>query len=78
MSWAQALAEQTEDKELQAHFKALAAALAEKEKKIVDEMKAAQGTPADIGGYYFPDPKKIAAVMRPSATFNATLAEANR
>ena len=71
--WAQALAEQTEDKELQAHFAPLAKALAENERKIVDEMKAAQGTPADIGGYYYPAPDKAAAVMRPSATFNAAL-----
>ncbi|MDB5778805.1 MAG: isocitrate dehydrogenase, NADP-dependent [Polaromonas sp.] len=71
--WAQALAAQTEDKELQAHFAPLAKSLAENEKKIVEELKAVQGQPADIGGYYKPDAAKTAAVMRPSATFNAAL-----
>ncbi|MDM0069572.1 NADP-dependent isocitrate dehydrogenase [Variovorax sp. J31P207] len=74
--WAQALAAQTEDKELQAHFAPLAKTLAANEQKIVDELKAVQGQPADIGGYYMPDPKKTAAVMRPSATLNAALASA--
>ena len=71
--WAQALAEQSEDKALQAHFVPLAKALAENERKIVDELKAAQGRPADIGGYYYPAPEKAEAVMRPSATLNAAL-----
>src|SRR6185436_13868795 len=71
--WAQALAEQTEDKEMQARFAPLAKALAENEKKIVDELKAAQGSPADIGGYYLADPKKAEAIMRPSPTLNAAL-----
>ena len=71
--WAQALAEQTEDKELQARFAALAKNLAENETKIVAELKAVQGQPVDIGGYYMPDLAKTEAVMRPSATFNAAL-----
>jgi isocitrate dehydrogenase len=71
--WAQALAKQTEDRELQAYFAPLAKALAASEEKIVAELAAVQGKPADIGGYYFPDPKKTEAVMRPSATFNAAL-----
>lgn len=72
--WAQALAEQTEDKELAAHFAPLAKALGEQEQAIVAELNAAQGKPADIGGYYYPDPEKTAAVMRPSKTLNDTLA----
>ncbi|CAM5289529.1 NADP-dependent isocitrate dehydrogenase [Mycolicibacterium aubagnense] len=76
MYWAQALAEQTEDKALADHFAPLAKTLAENEEKIVAELAAAQGSPADIGGYYAPDPEKTAAVMRPSATFNAALASA--
>ncbi len=72
--WAQALAAQTEDAELAKRFKPLAEALARDEKKIVDELNAVQGKPADIGGYYFPDRSKVSAVMRPSATFNAALA----
>ncbi|MBC7682748.1 MAG: NADP-dependent isocitrate dehydrogenase [Ferruginibacter sp.] len=71
--WAQALASQTEDKELQAHFAPLAKALAAGEAQIVAELKAVQGQPADIGGYYLPDQAKIEAVMRPSATLNAAL-----
>jgi isocitrate dehydrogenase len=71
--WAEALAAQTEDKELQAYFAPLAKSLAENEKKITDELKAVQGKPADIGGYYVVDPEKCTAVMRPSATFNAAL-----
>lgn len=74
--WAQALAEQTEDKELAAHFAPLAKALGEQEQAIVSELNAAQGKPADIGGYYYPDPEKTAAVMRPSKTLNETLAAA--
>jgi len=71
--WAQALAAQTEDKELQAHFAPLAESLAKNEQKIVEELKTVQGQPVDIGGYYRPDPAKTAAVMRPSATFNSAL-----
>ncbi|MBP8295408.1 MAG: NADP-dependent isocitrate dehydrogenase, partial [Burkholderiales bacterium] len=73
MYWAQALAEQSEDKELQARFAPLAQSLAENEQKILGEFKAVQGKPADIGGYYLPDPVKTEAVMRPSPTFNAIL-----
>ncbi|SCK60537.1 isocitrate dehydrogenase [Variovorax sp. HW608] len=75
--WAEELAAQTEDKELQAHFAPLAAALAKDEQKIVGELAAVQGKPADIGGYYLPDAKKLEAVMRPSATLNADLAAVN-
>ena len=71
--WAQALADQTEDRELQAHFAPLAKTLSENEQKIAGELKAVQGKPADIGGYYIADPEKTKAVMRPSATFNAVL-----
>jgi isocitrate dehydrogenase len=71
--WAQALAAQNEDPELKAYFSPLARTLAENEKKIVDELNAVQGKPADIGGYYAANPAKAAAVMRPSATFNAAI-----
>jgi len=72
--WAQALAGQTTDAELAAKFAPIAATLADNEQTIVDEYLAVQGQPADIGGYYSPDPALAGAVMRPSATFNATLA----
>jgi len=72
--WAEALAAQTKDKELQARFKPLAETLAKNEAKINGELIAAQGKPVDIGGYYEPDPAKTSAAMRPSATLNAALA----
>jgi len=72
--WAQALAEQTEDKDLQARFTKLAKQLADNERKIVEELIAAQGKAVDTGGYYRPDEKKVNAAMRPSPTFNAALA----
>lgn len=74
--WAKLLAEQTEDAELKAKFAPLAKALTASEQIIVDELNAEQGRPVDIGGYYFADPEKTKAVMRPSATFNAALAAA--
>ena len=73
MYWAQELAAQTEDKELQAKFASLAKALADNEQKITAELAAVQGKPADIGGYYMPDMQRMTSVMRPSATFNAAL-----
>ena len=76
MYWAQALAEQTEDTDLQQHFAALAKTLTANEDKIVAELKAVQGKPADIGGYFMPIVEKVDAVMRPSATFNAALSAA--
>jgi len=74
MYWAQALAVQTEDAALAARFAPLAQALTTQEATIVAELAAVQGKPADIGGYYWPDPAKLTAVMRPSATLNAALA----
>lgn len=76
MYWAQELAAQNDDQELRKHFAALADALAEAEDAIVTELNEAQGNPADIGGYYAPDPAMTTAVMRPSKTFNAALAAA--
>ncbi|WP_338675516.1 NADP-dependent isocitrate dehydrogenase [Streptomyces sp. SCSIO 30461] len=74
MYWAQELAKQTDDAELAKAFAPLAQTLSEQESAIVGELVAVQGSPADIGGYYQPDPAKAAAVMRPSATFNEALA----
>lgn len=72
--WAQELAKQTADTQLAEAFADLAQTLSEQEKTIVDELIAAQGSSADIGGYYQPDPAKASAVMRPSKTFNQALA----
>jgi isocitrate dehydrogenase len=72
--WAQALAAQTKDAELQARFKPLAETLSKNEAKINGELIGAQGKPVDMGGYYLPDSAKTSAAMRPSATLNAALA----
>ena len=73
MYWAQELAEQTEDPELAEHFASLAKSLAENEDKILAEFSEVQGSPADIGGYYYPQDEKLMTVMRPSTTFNEAL-----
>ncbi|MFE7427901.1 NADP-dependent isocitrate dehydrogenase, partial [Streptomyces sp. NPDC057545] len=72
--WAQELARQTDDAHLAQAFSGLAKTLAEQERTIVDELIAVQGSPAEIGGYYQPDPAKASAVMRPSATFTQAIA----
>lgn len=71
MYWAEALAEQSDDAPLKEHFSKVAQELAANEAKILDELKAVQGNPADIGGYYRPNGAKTTTVMRPSATLNA-------
>nr|WP_237522468.1 NADP-dependent isocitrate dehydrogenase [Streptomyces sp. SID1328] len=71
--WAQELARQTDDADLAKAFAPFAEALAADEQKIVEELLAVQGSPADIGGYYQPEKAKADAVMRPSATWNAAL-----
>jgi isocitrate dehydrogenase len=73
MYWAQALAEQTEDKELAAKFTEVARQLQENEAKISAELIGAQGKPVDLGGYYHPDDTKVSRAMRPSPTFNAII-----
>jgi isocitrate dehydrogenase len=69
--WAQALAEQTKDKNLQARFSKIAKQLADNEAKIVAELLGAQGKPVDMGGYYHPNDEKTTKAMRPSSTLNA-------
>ncbi len=71
--WAQALATQTDDPELQQRFAVLAKELADNEAKIVEELNSVQGQPMDIGGYYFPDPDLASQAMRPSPTLNELL-----
>jgi isocitrate dehydrogenase len=68
--WAEALADQSDDADLAATFAPIAEALAAGEAQILADMAAAQGAPADIGGYYHSDAAKTAAVMRPSETLN--------
>ncbi len=73
MYWAQALAAQDDDKDLQAVFTRVALQLTENEETIVGELNGAQGGPTELGGYYHPDRALTAAVMRPSATLNAVI-----
>jgi isocitrate dehydrogenase len=69
--WAQALAQQTQDKGLAARFTKIAKDMADNEAKITGELLAAQGKPVDVGGYYHPDDAKASKAMRPSPTLNA-------
>ncbi|MGL4836547.1 MAG: NADP-dependent isocitrate dehydrogenase, partial [Shewanella sp.] len=71
--WAKALAGQTKDEQLQAHFIPLAEALAANESVIVAELNHAQGTAVDLGGYYRLDATKAEQAMRPSQTLNRLL-----
>ncbi len=75
--WAEALANQSEDEELQAMFMPVAQALADNETKILDELNQVQGSPVNINGYYWPDEKLVYQAMRPSATFNAIIENMN-
>ncbi|MGB8931588.1 MAG: NADP-dependent isocitrate dehydrogenase [Anaeromyxobacteraceae bacterium] len=71
--WAEALAAQSSDKDLQAKFAKIAKQLGENAAKIDAELIAAQGKPQDLGGYYQPDDEKTTKAMRPSATLNAII-----
>mgnify|MGYP003885681787 CR=1 FL=1 len=71
--WAEALAAQTDDAELAAHFGPIAEALAGGEAAIVAELAEAQGKAVDLGGYYHTDPEKVSAVMRSSKTLNSII-----
>jgi isocitrate dehydrogenase len=71
--WAEALAAQSKDKDLQAKFAKVAKELGENAAKIDAELIAAQGKPQDLGGYYQPDDAKTTKAMRPSATLNAII-----
>jgi isocitrate dehydrogenase len=71
--WAQALAAQGDDPDLASELAGLAERLAADEETIVGELAAVQGEAVDLGGYYRPDPDKVVAVMRPSATFNEAI-----
>ena len=73
MYWAQALAEQHADEDIQARFIPVAQQLADNEAAIVAELNAVQGAPADLGGYYRPDRELTTRIMRPSATLNAVI-----
>jgi isocitrate dehydrogenase len=71
--WADELAAQNDDQELKDRFTPVAKNLSDNLDTILSELNAAKGKPVDIGGYYHPDPEKVKAGMRPSATFNKIL-----
>jgi len=71
--WAQALAAQTKDRELQVRFIPVARQLADNEAKIAGELLAAQGSAVDLGGYYQPADALAERAMRPSPTLNAII-----
>ena len=73
--WAQALAEQEADPELQSRFSSIAGELSVNENKILEELDAAQGDPVDIGGYFMPDDQKTSEAMRPSQTLNKIISD---
>ena len=70
--WAEALAAQSDDADLAAHFAPMAQALADGEAAIVAELTSGTGA-ADTGGYFMNDDTKAASVMRPSATLNGII-----
>ena len=71
--WAQALAEQSQDTELQAGFVSLAKELSENEQSILKELNSVQGEPVQLNGYFHPDTNLVKQFMRPSSTFNSAL-----
>ena len=75
MYWAQALAAQSADAELQATFAPIASGLTDNEQAIVFELNDAQGPAMDINGYYFANTELASKAMRPSATLNGILAQ---
>jgi isocitrate dehydrogenase len=73
MYWAQSLANQSQDSELQSRFSAIAQSLATSESAIINELNSAQGVKMDIGGYYNPNEELAAKAMRPSSTLNSII-----
>jgi len=73
--WAQALTEQDKDLEMKVRFSEMYKVLKSNEEKITNDMISVQGKPVEVGGYYLPDDKKAAEVMRPSSTFNKIIDE---
>ena len=73
MYWAQELAKQTDDPQLAAKFAPVAEALTANEDAIVTELNQVQGSPVEMGGYYYPSEDLVVAAMRPSTTFNSVI-----
>ena len=70
MYWAEALSKQNDDAELKAYFSNLAKKFSENAEKVIEELNSAKGDSIDLGGYFKPNPNKVAIAMRPSKTFN--------
>jgi len=75
--WAEALATQSEDAALSAHFKGIAEALSSNEGKIIEQLNQSQGKAIDLGGYYHPNSSTLESAMRPSETFNQLIDSLN-
>ena len=73
MYWADELAKQNDDADLQKEFKVLSASLNDNETKISEELLAVQGKVIDMGGYYLPNETSLEQVMRPSSTLNSII-----
>ena len=71
--WAEELAKQYDDEDLQSTFEIIAKKLKDKENDIVSELSTSDIGLTDISGYYFPDSDKINKYMRPSSSFNAII-----
>jgi len=71
--WAEALASQDIDEDLQLQFKSIYRRLNESEAEILQEFIDAQGKPVDIKGYYKPDEKLVTKHMRPSSVLNSII-----
>ncbi len=71
--WAEELAKQYDDEDLQSTFEIIAKKLKDKKNDIVSELSTSDIGLTDISGYYFPDSDKINKYMRPSSSFNAII-----
>lgn len=71
--WAEALAKQKRNTDLNIYFGRIAEMMEENQDKILQDLLDAQGSPVDIGGYYFPDEELTKKAMRPSEKFNGIL-----
>ena len=72
--WAEALATQTDDADLESQFSGFAKNLRSNEEKIAQELVEAQGKSLNLEGYFLPNDELASAAMRPSATFNDAIA----
>ncbi|TBW26728.1 NADP-dependent isocitrate dehydrogenase [Gramella sp. KN1008] len=72
--WAEALAKQKSNTDLNIYFGKIAKMMEDNQEKILQDLLDAQGSPVDIGGYYFPDEDLTKTAMRPSEKFNEILA----